>query len=302
MLEFEPLQLDMKPLFDSYVKPGEYMHADASFANLYVWQEAWDIRIAVAGNALFRHMDSEIYKPFMIPPFLKDKEESIAPYIHMCEEYMTKKWGVFYIKSALPETVEKIKHDCGKRYMFEYDGYNSEYVYLAEDLINLPGKKYHSKRNHINVFLRNYNSVFEPYEDKYRQECLDLQAEWAKSKNNGNPREDAEEMLSIQKTLDHWRELGLKGCVVKIAGKVAAFSFGERLNKETAFIHIEKAKPGISGLFTYVNQAFVENMWSDCKYINRAEDMGVEGIRKAKQSYHPVMMLENYDVLLSGEE
>lgn len=301
MLNFKPLELEDKPLFDSFVLHNHYRHSEASFSNMYTWQEAWDIQMAVYENVLFVKMYSDVYKPFMLPPYLKDLDESIQPSMQICEEYMARENGVFYIKCATPEMVEKIKKDCGDRYGFAYDEYNSEYAYNAEDLINLSGKKYHSKRNHVNAFLRDYDSSFELYDDKYRDDCLTLQIEWAKEKE-ADPREAAEELLSITKALDNWRELNFKGCVVKIKGEVVAFSFGEQINEDTAIIHIEKAKAGVNGLYAYVNHEFVKRVWSHCKYINRAEDMGVPGIRKAKKSYHPAFMLEKYDVLLSGEE
>ncbi|MEA5003447.1 MAG: phosphatidylglycerol lysyltransferase domain-containing protein [Christensenella sp.] len=301
MLNFKPLEVDDKPLFDSFVLVNDYRHSEASFSNMYTWQEAWDIQMAVHEDALFIKMYSDVYKPFMLPPYLKDLNRSIEPYMRMCEDHMTQENGVFYIKCATPEMMERIKHDCGERYDYAYDEYNTEYVYNAQDLMNLSGKKYHSKRNHVNCFLRDYESTFEPYEDKYREECLRLQIEWSKIKD-GDPREAEEELLSITKALDHWRELNFKGCVVKIKGEVVAFSFGEQISSDTAIIHIEKAKAGVNGLYAYVNNEFVKRVWSHCKYINRAEDMGVPGIRKAKKSYHPAFMLEKYDVLLSGEE
>lgn len=300
MLNFKPLKLEDKTIFDCFVLPQDFRHSEASFSNMYTWQEAWDIQMAVEGSGLYIWMYSDVYKPFMLPPYLKDPNESIEPYMRKCEEYMAGKGGVFYIKCATPRMVEKIRNDCGDRYDFVYDEYNSEYVYYAQDLIDLSGKKYHSKRNHINAFLRTYQSEFALYEDRYRDECLRLQEDWATGKD-ADPREAEEELLSITKALDHWRELNFKGCVIKIAGEVVAFSFGEQISEDTAIIHIEKARSDYNGLFTYVNNAFVKNVWSHCTYINRAEDMGVPGIRKAKQSYHPAFMLEKYDVILSGE-
>ncbi len=300
MLTFKSLELDEKPLFDSYVMGHGYRHSEASFSNMYTWQEAWDMKMAVEGNGLYISMYSDVYRPFLLPPYLKDESESIAPYMKICEEYMVEQFGVFYLKCATPQMVEKIKRDCGDRYSFAYDEYNTEYVYNAQDLINLSGKKYHSKRNHINAFLRSYDAEFELYDDCYRQECLKLQTDWATDKD-ADPREAEEEMLSITKALDHWRELNFKGCVIKMNGAIAAFSFGEQISEDTAIIHIEKARTDVNGLFPYINNEFVKNVWSHCTYINRAEDMGVPGIRKAKQSYHPAFMLEKYDVLLSGE-
>ncbi|MEG1472638.1 MAG: phosphatidylglycerol lysyltransferase domain-containing protein [Christensenella sp.] len=300
MLNFKPLELDQKPIFDSFALGHGFRHSEASFSNLYTWAEAWDMQMATAGGALFFSMYSDVYKPFLMPPYLKDSNESIAPYMKMCEEHMADKFGVFYLKCATPGMAAKIKRDCGDRYMFAYDEFNTEYMYNAKDLIELSGKKYHGKRNHINSFLRTYESEFDLYDDKYKEECIRLQQVWASDKD-ADPREAEEEMVSIKKALNNWRALNFRGCVVKIAGEVVAFSFGEQISEDTAIIHIEKARTDINGIFAYINNAFVKNVWSHCTYINRAEDMGVPGIRRAKQSYHPALMLEKYDVLLSGE-
>ncbi len=297
-LNFEPLMLKNKDLFYSYVRPCGYNHSEASFSNLYIWQHAWDIRMAVSGGALFVSMDSDIYRPLLVPPFVRDCDEPVLPYMLMCEEYMNDVYGGFYIKCATAAVVDKIRRDCGDRYRFSYDAYNSEYVYRTSDLIELRGKKYHSKRNHISAFIRKYGGEIEEYSPKYRDECLKLQKNWAKGKDFSE-REIEEEYVSVLNALDNYAELGFKGCVVKVGGEVAAFSFGERINGDTAIIHIEKADSNYDGIYAFINREFAANFWSDATYINRAEDMGVPGIRKAKRSYHPAYMLDKYDVLLN---
>ncbi|MEG0585164.1 MAG: phosphatidylglycerol lysyltransferase domain-containing protein [Christensenellaceae bacterium] len=301
MLDFKPLELKNKKLFDSYVLINQYDHSEASFSNMYTWAEAWDICMDTDKDALYLSMYSDVYQPFLLPPYLKDLSQSILPSMLKCEEYMLDKFGLFYLKCATPEMVAKIKQDCGDRYTYVYDEYNSEYLYNAKDLIELKGKKYHSKRNHVNAFLRDYQCEFLPYQDEYKEECIALQEEWAIEKQ-ADERDAQEELLSIKKALNNFEELGFVGCVVKINGEIVGFSFGEQICKRTAIIHIEKAKAGINGLYTYLNQKFAATMWSHCQFINRAEDMGVEGIRKAKRSYYPVRMLEKYDVLLKSKE
>ncbi len=296
MLDFEPLALKNKNLFDSFIIGRNYNHSEASFSNMFTWQHAWDIKMAIENNGLYISMDSEIYRPFLLPPYTMN-EDSILPYMQVCEDYMLSNFGDFYLKCATPQMVERIKKDCGDRYVFEYDEYNTEYVYNSSDLIELKGKKYHSKRNHINGFLRKYTSEFALYEPKYKEECLKIQDDWA-IKKEIDKQEAQEEYESIEKALDNYEELGFIGCVIKIGGEVVAYSFGERICDSTAIIHIEKAKGDIDGLYTYINREFVANCFSDCKFINRAEDMGIAGIRQAKRSYHPVLMLEKYDIIL----
>jgi len=296
-LDFRPIKLEDKELFNKYITKYNCNNSEASFANLYIWQPAWNIKMATVGGAMIISMYSDDYRLFLCPPFLADRNESIAPYMEMCGEYMLKECGDVLIKGATGEIKEKIEADCPGRYAFKYDEYNSEYVYNAKDLIELAGKKYHSKRNHINVFLRNYDPVLEEYTPKYRDECINIQKKWAKERQD-NEREAREELESITRALDNYEALDMRGCVVLLGGEVAAFSFGERVCPKTAVIHIEKADNNINGLYTYINREFVANFWNDCEYINREEDMGVPGIRQAKRSYHPVYMIDKYDVTL----
>lgn len=296
MLEFAPLTLDDKELFDSYMEGHFYMQAEASFANLFMWQKAWDIQMAVEEDALYISFDSPIYRPFLIPPFLLDDEASIEPGMRRAEEYMRRRYGEFYIKCATARQVEKIRQDCGHRYRFRYDEEDSEYVYNTRDLMELTGKKYHGKRNHINAFLRDNEPVIEQFAPEYRDACLALQEEWAKSKG-GPTQETQEEYVSIERALDNYEALGVHGIVVLLNGTVAAFTLGELLNPEMVLVHIEKARADVNGLFPYINQQFIVRDWSQTKYVNREEDMGVPGIRQAKRSYHPAFMVDKFDVI-----
>lgn len=296
MLRFEPLTLDKKGLFDSYVAGRGYMQSESSFANLYIWAEAWEIRMATDEDALYLLFNSDTYRPFLIPPFPMDAERSVAPCMDRARDAMMAEYGEFYMKCATGRMVNKIKHDCPGRYIFRYDESNSEYVYNTKDLLELAGKRYHGKRNHINSFLRAYYPAVADYVPKYRQECLALQDAWAKYRDV-DPRDVAEEHESIRRVVDHYETLGMKGMVVLLDGRVAAFTFGERLTPDTALIHIEKAMPDVNGLYTYINQQFIQRCWTDTRYINREEDMGVPGIRQAKRSYHPAFMVDKFDVI-----
>lgn len=295
-MEFKPIVLQDKKEFDRYVKGHHYMNSESSFANLYIWQHAWNIEMAATDRALFISSDGEMNRPFLLVPFLLDPSESIAPYMEMAEDYMYARYGDFYMKSATNDLVEKINRDCPGRYEFRYDEDNSEYVYNTSDLENLSGKRYHGKRNHISGFLRNHYPATAAYHPKYRDECLLLQEEWAKTQQENRIQAEFE-YISIMKALDNYEELGLKGLVVLLHGRVAAFTMGELLTPEMALIHIEKARRDVNGLFPYINQQFVQRDWRDTRYINREEDMGVEGIRQAKRSYRPAFMVDKFDVL-----
>jgi len=299
MLNFKPITLDDKELFHSYVDGHGYRQAESSFANMYMWQEIYDIRMAEEDGVLYFTSSSGHSCPFILMPYIKDKSANVAPSMKACEEHMTNKGCRFIMKAVMPEFVEKVREEFGERYLSTYDDNNSEYVYRAADLIELKGKKFHAKRNHVNKFLRDYTAELDDYAPRYYEECVELQKQWARNKN-ADEQSAKDELNTIKRALENFEYLNLRGCVVKIAGEVVAFSVGEQISEDTALIHIEKANDDFNGLFAYVNREFVANYWSHCEYINREEDMGVPGLRQAKQSYNPAFMVEKYTLELNG--
>lgn len=300
MLEFKKLEIQDKQIFESYMRARPYRHSEASFSNLFIWQEAWNIRWAHDGDALYMSMDSDAYRPFLLPPYLKDYSKSYLPYMKKIYEYMMKTYGEFYVKCAIPEMVKKIMQDCGRMFRFTYDACNSEYVYNTADLIHLEGKKYHAKRNHINQFLKNHTWEFWDYTPDWEEACLQIHSSWMKEHSSSTEEEAAQELLATQKVLKYFDRLNLIGCVIVADGMPAAFSFGERISGDTAIIHIEKACCGKYGIYQLINREFAARRFADTLYINRAEDMGMEGLRRAKMSYYPAFMLKRYDCLLGG--
>lgn len=296
-LNFKPITLDDKQLFHSYVDGKGYRQAESSFANMYMWQEIYDIRMAENDDTLYFTSSSGRTCPFILMPYFKDAPAGIASAMETCEAHMASKDCRFVMKAAMPEFVDRVREEFGDRYLSTYDEYNSEYVYRAVDLIELKGKKYHSKRNHINKFLRDYTAEVDDYSPRYYDECVELQKQWARNKD-ADEQAAKDELSTIRRALDNFEYLNLRGCVVKIGGEVVAFSVGEQVCEDTAIIHIEKANDDFNGLFAFVNREFVANYWSHCTYINREEDMGVPGLRQAKQSYNPVFMVEKYTLEL----
>lgn len=293
-MQFKPLTLADRELFNRYT--AGLRQSEASFGNLYMWQHDSDTELAEQDGALFVLLRYSRYGPFILPPFVPDTSRSVRPLMEQAEEFMMDEFGTFQMKCATAGMVERISRDMPGRYDFRYDPNNSEYVYHTADLADLPGKRYHGKRNHVSAFLRSHDPVLADYTDEYRDACLLLQDEWART-GQDNPLAADEEYISIIKALDNHEALGLQGMVVLLDGKVSAFTFGEQLTNDTALIHIEKAQRDVNGMFTYINQAFVQRNWAGTRYVNREEDMGIPGIRQAKRSYHPAFMVDKYDVI-----
>jgi hypothetical protein len=185
-----------------------------------------------------------------------------------------------------------------RRYQARADRDNSDYVYLANDLIALSGNRFHKKKNHLNKFLKTYSFEYRSLDRQVVRSCLDLQNNWCQLKNCESNDALQKEDRAVYEALNHHAELGFSGGAILIDGKVDAFSLGEKLNADTAVIHVEKANPEIPDLYAAINQQFCQNEWSDVTYINRQQDLGVPGIRKAKKSYHPDHMVAKFVVTL----
>ena len=180
----------------------------------------------------------------------------------------------------------------------ELDLNQCDYVYLTQDLIELKGRKYHRKRNHIKQFQEKYSFQYIPLVSEWISQCLHLETAWCDLRHCEVIPGLLNESLAIKEAFTHFEELGVRGGAILINGKVEAFTLGDSLNPETVVIHIEKANPVYEGLYPTINQAFLEHQWSGYTYVNREQDLGEEGLRKAKESYFPHHMINKYSITL----
>jgi hypothetical protein len=198
----------------------------------------------------------------------------------------------------VPQEMVKAFFADRARFRVEPTPDQSDYVYLTEDLIELKGNLYHRKKNHLNRFLREYpQAVYLPLTPERIPACLELQEDWCNLKNClENPSLMREDQATYE-ILATFSRLPLKGGVVLLNKKVIAFTLGEALNPETLVIHIEKADPQYPGLYAFIHQKFLEHEGFRYRYTNREQDLGEEGLRKAKQSYYPHHMVEKYTII-----
>lgn len=174
-----------------------------------------------------------------------------------------------------------------------------DYVYLSTDLISLAGKKYQPKRNHISYFKRSFNWTYETISRKNIPECLAMSERWLLESESEYKDSLENELKIIKRVFDNYEALGFVGGLIRVDGKVIAYTMGERLSKVSFCVHFEKAFASYRGAYPIINQQFVENELSSFTYINREDDVGAENLRKAKLSYQPAFLLEKYSVRLS---
>jgi len=169
-----------------------------------------------------------------------------------------------------------------------------DYVYRTEDLIRLEGPKYHTQRKEMKKATSEYELVFEPMTEEYRQACLELEETWCDLKRCTLDKFSAAEDRALREAVANLNEIGFLGGVVLLNGKVQALTIGERLNSSTAAVHFEKANPNIRGLYQVINQKFCEASLKDFEFVNREQDVGEPGLRRAKEGYHPHHFVEKH--------
>ncbi len=175
------------------------------------------------------------------------------------------------------------------------DRNNFDYVYRTGDLIELKGKKYDGKRNRIRKFEREHAYGYVQLRPGHLEDCRRLFREWLEDKLLTTKMLSAQNE-AIQEGLAHFEALGLSGGAIEVEGKIEAFSIGEPLNPDTAVIHIEIVSPKYDGLCQLMNREFVKNEWAAFSFINREQDMGIPGLRRAKMSYYPHHLVEKHHI------
>ena len=257
-----------------------------NFTNLYIWKNFDHSKLTRINDNLCIHCSPPNETAFYYIPI---GENDIEKTLEVC-------FSSAHRLSRVPEEFIDRFIKNNKKYKFECDRHNSDYVYLASDLINLRGKKYDGKRNHIRKFKNKYNYKYRKLIKSDYEECLKLLKNWEKQKRyltNLAIRSQEEAIGLIFKYFD---ELKVFAGLIEVNNKIEAFSIASPLNNETANIHIEIANPTLLGLFQTINQEFVAAELSSYKFINREQDMGLPGLRKAKTSYHPIHLELKFDV------
>ena len=175
----------------------------------------------------------------------------------------------------------------------------SDYVYYAASLVSLAGKSLHAKRNHVNRFFREHPDYsYSTLSIDDSDECLTLVSEWCAERNLDCRDLRQSDFRAIRALFENFDRLSVRGGLIRVDGEIVAFAMGSRC-RSTGMIHFEKAKTEMTGLYAAINKLVVEHEFSDCLEINREEDMGIEGLRKAKQSYGPTRMIHKYEAVLT---
>jgi hypothetical protein len=287
--DFKPIEIQHKEIFSRFFLQDPPKTSELTFTNLFIWRHHYNLLWRQWENCLLIILKPQGISPFCLPPIgpgSKGKALDI-----LCEQlkHITSELKICRVSEKFVENY--VDHD---RYASFFDRDNSDYVYRSADLIRLSGRKYHKKKNLLNRFIKNFAFNYRKLDIELVECLLDMQEKWCQIKECADKSDLLAEDYAIYEALTHFEELDYQGCAIEINSRIEAFSLGEPLNTDTAVIHFEKANPEIPGLYNAINQLFCSNEWSDIEYINREQDMGIEGLRKAKESYNPHHMVNKY--------
>lgn len=305
MISFKPIELSDKAWIDACVRAENARSADFNFANMYMWDESYHQLVAEVEGCLVAKPKYREHPFFAFPVGGGDKKRAME----LLHAYAAERGFPFCVSGVTAEHRALLESEFPGRLQFTPDRDHFDYIYLAEKLASLEGKKLHAKRNHINRFLENYKDDwhFEPLTPALLPACREMLADWTKAylESGGELDGVGAEHKAIFRAFDHFEYLGLEGGALFVGGRMIAFTIGEKISADTYNVHFEKAHADIQGAYPMVNREFVRQilrLHPEIVYVNREDDMGHEGLRKAKQSYDPAFLVEKYEVCLCGIE
>ena len=294
MIEFKSVELDDMNWYRELAAKANAvqprLNLDAPFAVNYIWCKRYGTKICRFEDFILK----AYFRPdgiicFAFPYGTGDVNKALrAIETYARESNIPLLWA-----GLNAEQTEVVNSLFDGRFSFASCRDYSEYIYETEKLAKLPGRKLHSKRNHLKRFETNYNYSFEPISSDNKEEAYEVAMQWC-ADNGGEDCEQGSEFCAIRRSIDNFELLGLEGALIRIDGKAVAMTIGEEISPLAFVTHFEKAISGYEGLYTAINCYFARTL-TRYKYINREEDMGLEGLRRAKLSYRPDILLERFE-------
>jgi len=289
MLAFKDITPTDKEVIQHYTLNSARMNCDLAFSNLFTWRFLYHTQYAIFNNFLILRFYADGELAYMMPIGEGCPGQTILAMIEDANQ-LNQPFQMLGVCVWMKEDIDRV---LPGKFSYVTNRDYADYIYMREDLVHLTGKKYQPKRNHINKFKKTYtNYEYRPLTPELIPECLELEAKWCRANNCYEQESLVAERKSLTCAFNHFSELGLTGGVLLVAGQIVAFTYGMPINRNTFDISIEKADTSIEGVYAMINNEFVKRIPEQYTYINREEDLGLEGLRKAKLSYQPAIILE----------
>ncbi len=293
MPHFKEVTIEDKDWIKKIFSTQKVLSCEYTFGNIFSYSAKFPIFVAEAYGCFVSKciIDGEV--SYCFPTGDGDYKKAVEFIIEDAKLH-SGEFSIFGINSAGKDFLLK---EFSQEFTVNYDRDGMDYIYLSTDLIQLKGKKFQPKRNHISFFEKNYIWQYESVTAENIKDCIDMSENWLYQSNHADKTDLDNELKIIKKVAENFDALGYKGALIRIDGEVVAYSLGEEITDDTFCVHFEKAYPGIRGAYPIINREFVKNELSSYKFINREDDVGSENLRKAKLSYQPVMLLDEYEAV-----
>ena len=296
MLNFKKIELEDKEWIIPILRESVISGCHQNFGNLFAWREINDTKVAKVNDFLVaKQFISNVKDIYLYPMGKGDVKPVIEEIIRSVDKNLI-------FAGLSPEEANELDELYPGKFIYDQVRNDYDYVYLLEKMVSLKGKKLHRKRNHVNAFIRN-NLVwtFETITEENKAECIEMNKKWCIDIGCKDDKSLMDENCATKYFLKYFNELELQGGLIRVDNEVVAYTIGEVLNTDTYVVHIEKAFKDVQGAYPMINQQFaawVQEKYPHLIYINREEDMGAEGLRKAKLSYYPDKMAVKYRAVL----
>ncbi len=285
--EFTPVEVEHKKEIEEHLAGMSSRVSEFHFAEIYIWRRQRETQICELNDSIIiklnRQSGPAYYRPF---------NKKTAPDI-VTMEILLKDNPDYYIYGITENEMESVPELKEYFNIYEDPG-DFDYIYLRDDLADLQGRKYDGKRNHIKKFLAIEGFSFEKIDEKNIKEVLEFQYEWCEMRRCDDDMSLLNEGAAAINLIEEYKMLEAFGILVRIDGRVRGYSLAVKQGDDTAIIILEKADHKYPGIYQAINNRMNIEMPEGIKYINREQDMNIEGIRKAKMSYHPVKILKKY--------
>ena len=283
-LSCKPIELSDKPLFDSFFKSHPPLNSELTFTNLFAWRDSKRFRFIEHEH----HLIISMGEPHtLLQPIGPDPVGTIKSLLKAHHDLQFER-----VESSVASQLQ------GCQVVRDRD--MDDYLYSLEDLRVMAGQKYVAKRNFVRR-CEKYDPHVAPLDASLIDQCLHVQDDWCNLRDCKDNPTLASENLAVREALNHFVDFGLFGIAVILDGKVQAFAIGEPLNQNTFVDHFEKANTEFEGIYQYLLHQFAKAIPPPYTHINREQDLGVEGLRKAKLSWNPSGFVEKYKLHCGGD-
>ena len=293
MIPFKTVTLCDKAWVDELVRLENSPSADYNFGNIYIWDKRYRQLIARCGDRMLTKLRYEGHPAFVFPI----GAGPLRPAIEQLRDFAAWRGYPLVIRGILPEHRDLLEREYPDAFSFDAETDNWDYLYLAEKLATYSGKALHGKKNHCNRFEAENDWEFRPLSYDLIPGCLDMLDVWSEENIERLDKSVSYEHDAIVRAFAAYEWLGLEGGVLFANGQIVGFTMGEMCSSDTFDVHFEKAKIDLNGAYPMVCRELTRMLLQrhpGLVYMNREDDMGLEALRKSKQSYKPERMVEKY--------